>query len=261
MAQIDRVFSDPEVLLRRDSIGKVIASNNGSMLDQETFSSTALIYLFAKVNLHFPNMSVLTLETRPEYVEVAELEFLSRALQEGDTPSELELAIGFEAFDERIRNEVFKKGLGLDAFERLVEKMSPYGFRLKCYLMLKPVPGMSDEEAVEDVQKAIDYLSDVALRSGVRINIHLNPTYAAAGTMLAESFVRGEYTPPRLTDVARAVAHARGKAVSVFAGLYDEGLAVEGGSFVRPGEEDIVEKLELFNRTQDYGVLDQLPRR
>ena len=44
----------------------------------------------------------------------------------------------------------------------------------------------------------------------------------------------------------------------MFVGLSDEGLAVEGGSFVREKEEYLVEKLEQFNRTQDYDILDRI---
>jgi len=41
-------------------------------------------------------------------------------------------------------------------------------------------------------------------------------------------------------------------------GLFDEGLAVEGGSFLREGDEELVNKLERFNRTQDYNILDRI---
>lgn len=255
MAQIDNVFADPAVMAKAGSIRKVILSNNGSMLDQVTFSSSALVYLLAKVNLHLPNVSVLALETRPEYVDLAELEFVARVLKEGDTPTELELAIGFEAFDERIRNEVFKKGLSLAAFERLVDEIAPFGFRLRCYVMQKPVPGMTDEEGVDDVRKTIEYLGGIGERTSVEIHMHLNPTYAATGTALAESFERGAFTPPRLSDVARATLHAEGRLASVFVGLNDEGLAVDGGSFLRPEDEAIAEQIDIFNQTQDYEVL------
>ena len=104
LKQIDFVFNDPEVRGRQQNIRKLIVSNNGSVLDQATFSSTALIYLVLQSNLHFPNLSVFSIETRVEYVEVEELEFLARVLGEGDTPTELELAVGFEAFDDHIRN-------------------------------------------------------------------------------------------------------------------------------------------------------------
>jgi hypothetical protein len=58
--------------------------------------------------------------------------------------------------------------------------------------------------------------------------------------------------------VASAAKHARGKPLSIFIGLFDEGLAVEGGSFLRQGDEGIVKELERFNRTQDYDILDRL---
>jgi radical SAM enzyme (TIGR01210 family) len=258
ISQVDHVFHDPEVYRGRKKIKKLIISNNGSILDEATFSSTALIYLIAQANLSFPNLSALSLETRPEYVDLEELEFLSRALKEGDTPTQLELAVGFEAFDESIRNEVFKKGLKLEVFEDLASKLSKYGFRLKCYYMQKPIPHMSDDEAIADVQCGIDYLSEIASEYGVTINIHLNPTYVAYGTLLEESFRRGDYSPPKLVDVARSVLHAKKKRITVFVGLFDEGLAVPGGSFIREGEENIVRKLHWFNKTQDFRTLREV---
>jgi len=258
MAQIDHVFSDPGVVSRRHSIRKVIVSNNGSILDQETFSSTALMYLLAQLNLHLSNLAVLTIETRPEYVEFAELEFIARALAEGDTSTHLEIAIGFEAFDDGVRNDIFNKGLSLEAFERFVRKASPYGYRVKCYLMQKPVPAMTDAEAIVDIQNAIDYLGQMAAQHHIRINMHLNPTYVATGTMLEQAFRKGEYEPPLLRDVAEAARHARGKAISMYIALSDEGLAVQGGSFVRDDDETIVAELEHFNRTADYSILDRI---
>lgn len=258
IAQVDHVFSLPEIERKREAIRKVIVSNNGSVLDEQTFSSTALIYLMAKLNLCLPNLAVLTLETRPEYVDTPELEFLCRALQEGDTPTELELAIGLESFDDHIRNEVFNKGLHLDAFERFVQHVAPYDYLLRCYLMQKPVPGMTDEQAIQDVWNAVDYLHGLASTYDVRVNIHLNPTYAARGTVLAESFEAGAFVPPYLVDVARAAAHSAGKRPSVFIGLYDEGLAVPGGSFIREGDEGVVARLEEFNRTQSHDILQSI---
>ena len=255
MAQVDFLLSHPEVRRRQQSLRKVIVSNNGSILDEKTFSSTALIYLIAKLNLLLPHLAVLSLETRSEYVDLAELEFIARALEEGQTPTKLELAIGFEAYDEHIRNEVFQKGLTFEMFEGLCRKVARYGFHLKCYFMQKPVPSMTDEEAILDVHQGIDYLGRQSLHHGVKINLHLNPTYVAFGTRLERSFRRGEYTPPQLRDVARAALHAEGKPITVFLGLSDEGLACPGGSFLRSGQEALVEKLEAFNRTQNFDRL------
>ena len=258
IAQVDHLFSLPEILERRDEIDKVILSNNGSIMDEVTFSSSSLVYLLTKINIHLPGVSSVTLETRPEYVDMEELEFIRRILDEGDSPTTLELAVGFEAYDEHIRNEVFRKGLSLATFEKLVEDVAPHGFHIKCYVMQKPVPEMSDADGIKDVRDAIDFLAGLSNRMGVRINLHLNPTYVAAGTGLEVAFKAGEYAPPRLMDVARSVLHAKGTGLTVFIGLFDEGLAVEGGSCIRPGQEGAVAELERFSETQDFSILERL---
>jgi len=258
MAQVDYVFQSPDVLARRESIRKVILSNNGSLMDEVTFSSTALVYLLAKLNLHFPNLTVVSLESRPEFVDTAELEFIARVLAEGETPTHLEIAIGFEAFDDHIRNDLFDKGLPLASFERLVKKVAPYGYHLKCYFMQKPVPEMTDAEAVADIQKAIEYLGRIAREFDLPINMHLNPTYVGGGTRLEQAFHEGRYTPPRLQDVAAAARTARDQPISVFIGLNSEGLAIQGGDPVREGDGLLVEQLEQFNREQDFDILDRI---
>ena len=257
IAQIDNLFADPEVASRRERIQKAIISNNGSVLDEATFSSTALMYLIAKMNLNLPNMSVLSMESRPEYVDSAELEFISRALAEGDTPRQRWKSPSGSRLSTTIsETTVFDKGLTLETFEKLVEKMAPHEFRLKCYFMQKPVPDMSDEQAVEDIWKAVDYLSRIQDEYGIHINMHLNPTYAASGTALETAFKKGRFTPPRLVDVAKAAFYAKNKGLSIFIGLSDEGLAVDGGSFIVPGSEEMVACLEKFNRSQDFSILE-----
>lgn len=260
MRQVDNLFADPQVQNNCQDIRKVIVSNNGSVLDEDTFSSTALMYLMAKLNLHIPNLAVLCMESRPEYVDMAELEFISRALVEGDTPTGLEIAIGFEAFDDHIRNDIFDKGLTLKVFESLAEKMAAYNFALKCYFMQKPVPGISDEEAVDDICRAVDYLNRISNDLGTRINMHLNPTYVATGTALENAFNTGQYYPPRLEDVARAAMAAKGKKLSLFIGLSDEGLALPGGSFLRPDNQWMIKPLEEFNRTQNFTILEPIAK-
>ena len=258
MAQVDHIFNTAEIMKKSDAIKKVIISNNGSVLDEATFSSSALMYLMARLNHHLPNMSVLSIETRPEFVDLEELEFLDRSLKEGETPTELELCIGFEAFDDRIRNDYFNKGLPLETFEALVKKIAPYKYGLKCYFMQKPVPGITDKLAIEDIQRAIDYLSAIQKEYGIRINMHLNPTFVAKGTILEDEFRKGNYSPPDLLDVAAAARHARDKNISVFIGLFDEGLAVTGGSFIKKGDEEIIARLEEFNRSGNFNILDNL---
>jgi len=255
MMQIDFLFNEILSDQRKIELKKIILSNNGSVLDEHTFSTTALMYFLAKMNISSPNIQTLTIETRPEYVDIEELEVLSRALKEGNTPTDLEIAIGFEAFDDVIRNDYFLKGLSIKKFEMMVEKMAKYKYKLKTYFMMKPVPNMTEEQAVEDVVNGINYLDQIAEKYQIEINMHLNPTYAASGTKLAEAFETGTFVPPLLDNVRKAVLASEGKMVSVFVGLNDEGLAVPGGGFIRQGDESLVKKLEEFNLTQNYDLI------
>lgn len=247
----EHVLSDQQKL----DLRKIILSNNGSILDEDTFSTTALFYFITKMNLHCPNISVLTLEGRPEYADLSEIELLARAIKEGDTPTVLEMAIGFEAFDDEIRNDHFLKGLDLKKFEEFAAMIAEHGYHLKTYFMLKPIPGLSEEDAMKDIEQAIQYLDGIAKKNKLRINMHLNPTYAAFGTPLEDAFKTGDFVPPQLESVRKVVLTAEGTDLSLYIGLDDEGLAVEGGSFIRKGDEELLKKLQEFNKTQDYSVL------
>jgi hypothetical protein len=266
MAQIDWIFYYTGLDMR--SFDKIIISNNGSVFDEKTFSTTALLYLIAKINMHAPNATKICMETRPEYVDISEMEVVHRALKEGNPKTALEIAVGLEVFDDTIRNDVFNKGLSKDKFEHFASLVAAMGFHIKCYMMLKPVPGMSQREGIEDIHKAIDYLCGISRECDTPVNVHINPTYVARGTELEKAFNEygsdgnRRYTPPTLNDLAAAVyvgaAVKPNKDFSIFVGLDDEGLAVEGGSFIREGEENLVDMFEDFNRTQNYKLIEDI---
>ena len=121
--------------------------------------------------------------------------------------------------------------------------------------MLKPVPNLSEEQAIIDVVNGINYLDKIVNKFNIDINMHLNPTYVAYGTLLEKEFNKGNYIPPALESVRKAILAAEGKKVSIYIGLYDEGLAVKGGSFIRKGDENLIKKLNQFNTTQDFSII------
>lgn len=188
---------------------------------------------------------------------------MKRALVEGNSETELELGIGFEAFDDHIRNDLFDKGLDKNDFIDFLQMVSGFKYSVKCYFMLKPVPGITDEEAIEDISNAILFLSKMSKKFGVKINMHLNPTYVAKGTKLVKPFEDGEFVPPTLIDVAKSIIIGKktldNENFSIYIGLSDEGLAVDGGSFINNEYDRLVAKdLEEFNRTQRYDLITNL---
>lgn len=234
-----------------DRFTRVVISNNGSVLDEETFPTMALGYCLARLTMAMPNLREVSLETRVEYIDHTELAWLDRVRRESDL--EIELAIGFEAFDDDVRNRDFRKALPISAFEAALDKLEPYGFGIRTYFMLKPVASMGTYAAIRDIHQAIKYLGETRVNNCV---MHLNPTYVAGKTSLEKAFNRGEYKPPTLMDAALSILPgAMYPGIGVFLGLNDEGNAVAGGSFRRRGDEAIADALENFNRTQDYRKL------
>ena len=79
--------------------------------------------------------------------------------------------------------------------------------------------------------------------------MHLNPTFVSVGTELDEAFRNGTYLPPQLQTVYEILSAVQLKNVPIYLGLNDEGLAVEGGSFIRDGDEKLLQVLRHYNQS------------
>lgn len=255
LRQIEHVFGALVPPPRARRLRRITLSNNGSVLDERTFPTEALVRFVSEAGARCPELAVLTLESRADYIDEHELDALAARLRAAGSRAELELAIGFEAFDDEVRNGVFRKGLSLRSFERVVASAVRHGARIKAYFMLKPVAGMSDEAALADITRGLEYLDRLARERGARLSMHLNPTYAAKGTALELALREGRYAPPTLELLRRAALTGEGKRLSLFLGLHDEHLAAAGGSFLRRGDGPLLARLRAFNATQDYGLL------
>ncbi|RKZ80775.1 MAG: hypothetical protein DRR19_23080 [Candidatus Parabeggiatoa sp. nov. 1] len=255
MQQVDHVFESILDSEQKLKLKKIIVSNNGSVLDEATFPKQALLYFISKMKYHCPNVSLLTLETRAEYAQVSEFESIERALKAGEQTIALELAVGVEVFNNKIRNRIYKKGLSNKTFEHFAAKVARFDYQLKTYFMLKPIPDMSDEEAVADIVNAVVYLDSISERYNLKINLHLNMTYVSTGTELMEAFENNQYSLASLSLVPKAILAAENTRLTVYVGLYDEGLAIKGGHFEKVGNLQLIKMLQQFNQTQDYGLL------
>lgn len=243
---------------QRQDIKNIIVSNNGSVLDESTFSQEALIYLIDQIKNYCPNVSVLTLETRPDFVRFKALNRVVSLLCTGPVKTSLEFAVGLEIFDEVLRNKLFNKGLSNLDFEKFASQVAGEGHRLRVYFQLKPVPQMTDQDAIDDVRNAVQYLAKISRREELQICLHLNPTFVAQGTQLEHCFANEEYLPPALELLPPAVLPAEGTNLTVYIGLDDEGLAVPKGSLDVPENTVAIDLISQFNITQDFKLLRKL---
>jgi radical SAM enzyme (TIGR01210 family) len=247
--QVDFVLSQ-YTAEQLDVVSQVSIYTASSSLDQECLPTRSLMYVALKV-ADLPQLAVLSLETRPEYVEDWELKALGNVLGRG---ARLEVAIGYETHDPVLRNEVLGKGLAAEELRTLMRLLADNGMTLKAYMMLKPHFSLTEEAGIREALDGLDELAALGAEFGVPISIHLNPTYIAKGCRLTTELVAHAYQPPELTSVITVVLAARQRGLPIYVGLDDEGMAIEGGTFRSTGlsREAAVAALVAFNRHQDH---------
>ncbi len=231
------------------SLRKVSIYTASSSLDQECLPTRSLVYLALKI-ADLPGLSLVSLETRPEYVEDWELKALRHVL---GASVGLEIGIGYETHDPVLRNEVLGKGLSLEKLRALMQLLAANGATLKAYLMLKPHHSLTERGGIEEALRGLDELAALGAEFRVPTSVHLNPTYIAKGCRLTDELILHRYEPPELSSVIEVVVAARKRGLPIYAGLDDEGMAIEGGTFraTDVDRERSVAALRAFNRHQD----------
>ncbi|MBI5546820.1 MAG: hypothetical protein HY901_23300, partial [Deltaproteobacteria bacterium] len=234
-----------------DGVGELDLYNSGSFFADAEIPPAAREAMLAR--LSGTKVRRVLVESRPEFVKAEPLAAARRAL---GTFAELEVGIGLESADDRVRDQLVNKGFGKPEFERAVAVLGEVGARLLVYVLVKPL-GLSEREAIEDATSTARYVFDAARRCGVKgARIALQPVFVAPDTALEAEFLAGRYQPPSLWSVTEIVrrSHPLGELVI---GLSDEGLEpkrVPGGC---PACTDELRKaLAEYNRVRDLSAVD-----
>lgn len=233
-----------------DKIGKVSIYTASSVLDQECMPTKSLVYLALKAS-NFPNLKVLSLETRPEYVEDWELKTLKNIFNNN---VKIEVGIGYETHDPHLRNLVLKKGLTIEELRELMAMLAENNCFLKAYIMLKPHYSLSEEEGVVEAVNGVKELYELSKEFNVETSVHLNPTYIAKDCSLTDGMIKYGFKPPELSSVIEVLKVASDLKMPIYAGLDDEGMAIQGGTFRYTGldKEIAVKAILSYNNHQDY---------
>lgn len=234
-------------------IGKVSIYTASSSLDQECLPTRSLIYVALKV-CDFPKLKILSLETRPEYVEDWELKALKNVL---GNKVVLEIGIGYETYNPELRNGILKKGLTTEKLRNLLALLSENKTVMKAYVMLKPHYSLTEQEGIVEAVNGIKELHSFSCEYNVPISIHLNPTYIAHGCSLTNEMIKFGFQPPELSSVIEVISAASELKMPLYVGLDDEGMAIEGGTFRSNGlnKEKATDAIKAFNRHQDFSQL------
>src|SRR5262249_46080558 len=121
--QVDRTLSRHEG--RCSEFTQFSFGNEGSVLDADRFPIGSLHYLLGRLH-ELPNLAIVSLETRPEYVTHERLRDVTRR---SNAPI-IDLAVGFETQDDHTRMAVLGKRISRKAMERCVALLSSFTSRL-----------------------------------------------------------------------------------------------------------------------------------
>lgn len=261
------------------AVRRVVLSNNGSVLDQATFSSAALHDVLRVCHNRFPNLRFVEVETRTEFIGDMRLMQIQTVLgrlhaefsatgalpRRAPAPAILQINSGYETQDPYLRNSVLCKGYGERQVQNFfalvggVSRASGTPIWIDENVMLKPAAGLTDEDAIAEAVETIAHLAELGREFQVPISVRLNPTFAAHGSVLEEQFRQQMYYPPSLRNVVSVLnaCAVRGVALPIFVGLDNEGFATDVATFANGDGTDSTYRsaLEAFNEHQSLVAL------
>ncbi|MCS7118911.1 MAG: archaeosine biosynthesis radical SAM protein RaSEA [Archaeoglobaceae archaeon] len=228
--QIDLVFERVDTKLL-----KIFTS--GSFFDENEISTELRRYLVEKAKKL--GVEKIIVESRPEFIDEEKLEDFEGL--------ELEVGIGLETANDLVREICINKGFSFFDFFSAAEILKRRGFRVKCYLLLKP-PFISEREAILDILESVDKVSKV-----VDV-ISINMMNVQRGTLVEKLWKRNLYRPPWLWSAVEVIKKIK-KDVEIICD------PVAGGKIRGPHncgkcDREVVNALKLFSVTQDKTLLD-----
>lgn len=192
----------------------------------------------------------IVIETRNEYVIKKHLDHTKQFIN----PQKLIVAIGQESTDDEINARANNKGHKLRQFQRAVNLLKEYNFRVKAYILLKPI-FTSEAAAVQDALLAAKRMKDIKIDG-----ISINPCYIGKGTLMEKLFKRKAYSPPWLWsvfDVTKQIKELVGSNVIVICDPVAAGKE-RGPQNCGKCDNQFRDVLKEFSGTQNLEILDQL---
>lgn len=194
----------------RGLVDDVIVFNNGSFFDRNQMPGTtaeAIVEMLASDN----RLREITVETRPEFLEPDRLRRL-RSLA-GD--KDIEVCIGLETADDRLRPLVVNKGYSYSEYRQAIDLLKSCGYRTMTYNLLKP-PFLTEKEAIAEANDTIDK----AFAAGSDA-VSVEAAFVTADSFLEICWREGYFSPPWFWSIIEVLKNAAGKG-EVRLGYFDD---------------------------------------
>jgi hypothetical protein len=243
------------------SISHLVLYNSGSVLNPREMPAEILdeVITFAG---SLPTVRVISLDSREPYITADVLRRILSLLARGFT---IRPILGIESTDDRIRNDVLRKGMPRSAIDRVFKELrvlevefGPSRIGLDVNIVIAG-PGTSRETAVDDAFLTARHALTAGVEHGVKVDLNLHPYYPGSrGVARFPDHPRCSLTTTvdavtKIADLVRSLAAD----TSLFVGWNDEGHDRERQQR-RVEIEQAGAVFDCFNQTNDPAALNGL---
>ena len=155
----------------------------GNVLDDRNFPGRALRWLLHHLKKNLPKLRLVSIENRVERKfgftgeKIAELKELLE-------PVELEIAIGYETSNRKLREVLLNKGVEEEKFVRALKVLSGLGCRVRVYLLYPASPFLTEEAAFSQIVADVEHLVKLKERLSLKMRVHVCRLELKEGTPL-----------------------------------------------------------------------------
>lgn len=194
-------------------------------------------------------------ESRAEHVNLERLLEVKARLRRDQT---LELGLGVESSNSRLRNKILRKGLSDRSVRRVMEVCREAGVRFVAYLLVKPHT-LDEKDGIIDAIDSGEWISELAKTTGVEYRIAYEPVFITHGTMLERMFQEGSYKILNLWSILNLAKISANRRWPVFFGMSDENLSDERLPRSCPTcSAALRDAIQRFNSSGDASCFDGL---
>jgi radical SAM enzyme (TIGR01210 family) len=220
--------------------------NNGSFINDNEIDPGARRGILKKINKN-PDIKMLVLETRPEFVTEEKIREIKRIIPN----KHVELGVGLEIKDDFYRGICVNKGFSLERYN-VAASIITKELNLRTYVLLKP-PFLSEGEAIEQAVETVEY----AFAAGTT-TVSLEACTIQDYTLMKYLYDRGLYSTPWLWSIVEVVKRVKtpGKLIVGLFKFFPSPSAVPNNC--NRCNEKIMEAIVWYNRTLDVKAFNGL---
>jgi hypothetical protein len=243
------------------SISHLVLYNSGSILNPLEMPPEFLDEIVAFAS-SLPTVAVISLDSREPFIKPSALK---RILEVAPTKAAIRPILGIESSDDRIRNDVLRKGMSRTAINRVFNDLSrlavefgPSRIGLDVNIVIAG-PGTSRETAIDDAVGTARFALTKGADHGIRVDLNLHPYYPGARGLgrFADHPRCSLATMIEVGTIIADLVRSEEAATAIFIGWNDEGHDAER----RQREVEIAKAgaaFDRFNQTNDSRALDEL---